>query len=38
VLAAERPERTARGYRRLRCRCCGTQFNERSAGVLNRML
>src|SRR6516165_10355802 len=31
----ERPERTARGYRRLRCRC-GKQFNERSAGVLNK--
>src|ERR687894_283914 len=34
--AAERPERTARGYRRFRCRACGKQFNERSAGVLNR--
>ena len=33
---AERPERTARGYRRFRCRDCGKQFNERSAGVLNR--
>ena len=32
----ERPERTAQGYRRLRCRECGKQFNERSAGVLNR--
>jgi transposase-like protein len=32
----ERPERTARGYRRFRCRECGRQFNERSAGVLNR--
>src|SRR5215210_8005975 len=31
----ERPERTARGYRRFRCRDCGKQFNERSAGVLN---
>ena len=30
------PERTARGYRRFRCRDCGKQFNERSAGVLNR--
>ncbi len=31
----ERPERTAQGYRRFRCRC-GKQFNERSAGVLNK--
>ena len=27
---------TAPGYRRFRCRLCGRQFNERSAGVLNR--
>ena len=32
----ERPEVTACGYRRFRCRACGRQFNERSAGVLNR--
>src|SRR3954469_3288501 len=32
----ERPERTARGYRRFRCRACGKQFNERSGGLLNR--
>ena len=32
----ERPERTAQGYRRFRCRGCGRQFNERSAGLLNR--
>src|SRR6478609_3247824 len=32
----ERPERTAQGYRRFRCRTCGKQFNERSDGVLNR--
>ena len=32
----ERPERTAQGYRRFRCRDCGRQFNERSAGALNR--
>jgi putative transposase len=32
----ERPERTARGYRRFRCRACGKQFNERSGGILNR--
>ncbi len=32
----ERPERTAQGYRRFRCRDCGKQFNERSAGQLNR--
>ena len=31
----ERPERTARGYRRYRCRDCGRQFNDRSAGLLN---
>ena len=33
---SERPERTARGYRRFRCRVCGKQFNERSGGILNR--
>ena len=32
----ERPERTAQGYRRFRCRPCGKQFNERSGGLLNR--
>ena len=32
----ERPERTAQGYRRFRCRECGKQFNERRAGLLNR--
>ena len=32
----ERPEPTARGYRRFRCRDCGKQSNERSAGALNR--
>ena len=32
----ERPDRTAQGYRRFRCRDCGKQFNERSDGVLNR--
>jgi transposase-like protein len=31
----ERPERTARGYRRFRCRDCGKQYNERSGGLLN---
>src|SRR3982751_5536530 len=31
----ERPERTAQGPRRFRCRDCGKQYNERSAGVLN---
>jgi putative transposase len=31
----ERPEHTARGYRRFRCRTCGKQFNERSGGPLN---
>ena len=33
---AERPERTAQGYRRFCCRACGKQFNERSGGLLNR--
>ena len=33
---SERRDRTAKGYRRFRCRDCGRQFNERSAGVLNR--
>ena len=33
---AERPERTAQGYRRFRCRACGKQFNERTGTVLNR--
>lgn len=32
----ERPEMTAQGYRRFRCRDCGKQFNERSDGALNR--
>jgi len=32
----ERPERTAQGYKRFRCRTCGKQFNERSGTVLNR--
>ena len=31
----ERPERTARGYRRFRCRDCGKQYNERSGSLLN---
>ena len=31
----ERPDRTARGYRRFRCRGCGKQYNERSGGLLN---
>ena len=31
----ERPECTARGYRRFRCRACGKQYNGRSGGVLN---
>src|SRR5919106_113242 len=31
----ERPGRTARGYRRFRCRDCGKQYNERSGGLLN---
>jgi transposase-like protein len=32
----ERPERTAQGYRRFRCRACGKQFNERFDTLLNR--
>ena len=32
----ERSERTARGYRRFRCRACGKQFNERTGTALNR--
>ncbi len=32
----ERPERTAQGYRRFRCRTCAKQFNERSGALLNR--
>jgi transposase-like protein len=32
----ERPERTALGYRRFRCRACGKQSNERSGTALNR--
>src|SRR3954453_799662 len=32
----ERPERTAQGYRRFRCRACGKPFNERSGTLLNR--
>ena len=32
----ERPEVTARGYRRFRCRTCGRQFNKRRSSVLNR--
>jgi transposase-like protein len=31
----ERPDRTARGYRRFRCRGCGRQSNERSGTLLN---
>src|SRR5918998_692987 len=33
--AAEQPERTARGYRRFRCRECGKRYNERGGGLLN---
>ena len=32
----ERPDLTAQGYRRFRCRDCHKQFNERSDGALNR--
>ncbi len=33
----ERPETTARGYRRFRCRACARGFNERTGSVLNRV-
>jgi transposase-like protein len=33
---SERPDRTAQGYRRFRCRVCGKQFNERTGRILNR--
>jgi transposase-like protein len=36
AVVTERPNLTAQGYRRFRCRDCGKQFNERSDGVLNR--
>src|SRR4051812_4719809 len=36
IAVTERPDRTAQGYRRFRCRDCSKQFNERSAGLLNR--
>jgi len=32
----ERPERTAQGYKRYRCRACGKRCNERTGTVLNR--
>jgi putative transposase len=33
---SERPERTAQGCRRFRCRACGKQVNERTGTALNR--
>ena len=33
----ERPETTARGYRRFRCCACARGFNERTGSVFNRM-
>src|ERR1700730_11789240 len=36
AVVSERPELTARGYRRFRCRACGKQFNERNGRILNR--
>jgi putative transposase len=33
----ERPDVTARGYRRFRCRSCGRGFNERTGSVVNRV-
>jgi transposase-like protein len=35
AVVTELPERTARSYRRLRCRACGKTFNQRSDGLLN---
>lgn len=35
---SERPERTAQGYRRFRCRECGKQFNERTGLVSMEMV
>ena len=35
---SERPERTAHGYRRFRCRACGKQFNERAGTGLNQSI
>jgi len=37
VAVTERPEVTAQGYRRFRCRDCGRQFNECRGGMLNRI-
>jgi putative transposase len=34
---SERPETTARGYRRFRCRACTRGFNERTGSVFNRV-
>jgi hypothetical protein len=36
AVVTERPECTAQGCRQFRCGDCGRQFNERSAGLLNR--
>ncbi len=36
AVVTERPEHTAQGYRRFRCRQGGKQLNKRSGGVLNR--
>ena len=33
----ERPETTARGYRRFRCRACTRGFNERTGSIFNRV-
>jgi transposase-like protein len=37
VHTKERPERTALGYRRFRCRTCGREFNERTGTLFNRL-
>lgn len=34
---SERPETTARGHRRFRCRACARGFNERTGAVFNRV-
>jgi putative transposase len=36
VTVTERPECTAQGCSRFRCRSCGKQFNDRSGTTLNR--
>lgn len=37
AMITERPETTARGYRRFRCRACTRGFNERTGSFFNRL-